>query len=87
GLVPAAESHTVALRQLTRAISITRNPESKAMNVNVVTPDREMSARLVNAVMDSYVEQRVGAETAPGDIAPLGARLETLRTRLRDAEQ
>lgn len=87
GLVPAAEPHTVALRQLTHAISITRNPESNTVNVNVVTPDREMSARIANAVMDSYVEQRVGAETATGDIAPLGARLETLRTRLLDAEQ
>ena len=89
GLVPATEPNTVALRQLNRAISIARNPDSNTVNVNVVTPDSETSARVANAVMDSYVEERgrAGAEPAPGAIAPLGARLETLQTRLREAEQ
>ena len=89
GLVPVTEPHAVALRQLNRAISIARNPDSNTVNVDVVTPDRETSARVANAVMDSYVEEqgRAGAEAAPGAMAPLTARLETLRTRLREAEQ
>lgn len=89
GLVPATEPHTVALRQLNRAISIARTADSNTVNVNVVTPDGETSARVANAVMESYVEERgrAGAEAAPGAMAPLRARLETLQTRLRESEQ
>lgn len=88
GVAPPAEPHSMALRQLNRAVSTARNPDSNAVTVKVVTPDRETSVRIANAVMDSYVEQeRVGVEATPGNVAPLGARLETLQTRLRDAEQ
>lgn len=89
GLVPATEPHIVALRQLNRAISIVRNPTSNTVNINVVTPDRETSARIANAVMDSYMEEqeRAGAEAASGAVAPFAGRLETLQTRLLEAEQ
>lgn len=89
GLVPTADPHATVLRQLQRAVSVTRNPSSFAVDVNVTTPDREMSARVANAVMDSYVEDapRVQPEAAPRTGAPTDTSLETIQTRLRDAEQ
>jgi uncharacterized protein involved in exopolysaccharide biosynthesis len=89
GIVPAADPHAMALRGLERAVSVTRNPGSFVVNVNVVTPDRETSARVANAVMDVYVEEGGGAraEAAPRTRAPIETSLETLQTRLRDAEQ
>lgn len=89
GLVPAADPHAMALRQLDRAISVMREPSSSNVNVNVVTPDRETSARVANAVMDAFIEDaaRLPTETTPGDGAPPDTSLEILQDRLRDAEQ
>lgn len=88
GLVPAADPQVMALRQLERAVSVTRNPGS-SVNVNAVTPDRETSALVANAVMDSYIEEatHVRPEAPSRNGAPSEASLETLQARLRDAEQ
>lgn len=84
-----ADPHAMALRQFDRAVSIVRNPGSHTVDVNVVTPDRDTSARVANAVMDGYVEEqaqvRKGGSSSAA--AALGPRLETLQSRLRDAEQ
>jgi uncharacterized protein involved in exopolysaccharide biosynthesis len=89
GLVPTVDPQTMALRQLQRAVSVTRDPGSLAVEVNVTTSDRETSARVANAVMDSYVEDaaRVQPEAAPRTGASTDTSLETIQTRLRDAEQ
>lgn len=89
GLVSAADPPTMALRQLRRVVSITRSPVSGVVNVSVVTPDRETSERIANAVMDSYVEEqaRLHADATHGIVAPPGSRLDTLQARLRNAEQ
>jgi uncharacterized protein involved in exopolysaccharide biosynthesis len=90
GLVPTADPQTIALRQLQRAVSVMRDPGSLAVDVNVTTPDRETSARVANAVMDTYVEDataRVQPEAAPLTGAPTDTSLEVLQARLRDAEQ
>lgn len=89
GLTPAVDPHAMALRQLGRAVSIVRNPGSHAVDVNVVTPDRETSARVANAVMDGYVEEQAQARkgVSPSAAASLGPRLETLQSRVRNAEQ
>lgn len=89
GLGHAADAHAMALRQLDRAVSIVRNPGSHTVDINVVTSDRDTSARIANAVMDGYVEEQasVSRRMPFGTAAPLGARLETLQARLRDAEQ
>ncbi len=89
GLGHAADSHAMALRQLGRAVSIVRNPGSHTVDVNVVTPNRDTSARIANAVMDGYVEEQasVSRQMPLGIAGPQNARLETLRARLRDAEQ
>jgi polysaccharide biosynthesis transport protein len=89
GLARAIDPHAMALRQLDRAVSVVRNPGSHTVDVNVVTPDRDTSARIANAVMDSYLEEQAsaGGLTPSGTAARFGGRLETLRARLRDAEQ
>lgn len=89
GLAPAVDPHAMALRQLSRAVSIVRNPGSHTVDVNVVTPDRETSARVANAVMDGYVEEQAQARkgVSPSAAASLGPRLETLQSRVRNAEQ
>lgn len=89
GLVPAGDPHAMALRQLDRAVSVMREPSSSNVNVNVVTPDRKISARVANAVMDAFIEDaaRLPIETTPGDSAPPDTSLEILQDRLRDAEQ
>lgn len=89
GLTLAVDPHAMALRQLDRAVSIVRNPGSHAVDVNVVTPDRETSARVANAVMDGYVEEQAQARkgVSPSAAASLGPRLETLQSRVRNAEQ
>ncbi len=89
GLVPAADPHAMALRRLERAMSVTRNPDPFAVDVNAATPDRETSARVANAVMDTYVEDaaRVRPDASPRIVVPTDASLEALQARLRDAEQ
>jgi len=89
GLGRAADPHAMALRQLDRAVSIVRNPGSHAVDVKVVTPDRDASARIANAVMDGYIEEQAsaGAQTPSDTTAPLGERLAMLQARLRGAEQ
>jgi uncharacterized protein involved in exopolysaccharide biosynthesis len=89
GLVPAADPHALALRQLDRIVSVTHDPGSSVVNVNVMTPDRETSARVANAVMEAYIEDasRLRTNAAPSAGVPLDASLDTLQARLRDAEQ
>lgn len=89
GLVPAADPHAMALRQLSRAITVTRSPGSSVVSVDAVTSDRETSSRVINAVMDSYVEDVAGVSPGlmPRVNAPADAAREKLQTRLRDAEQ
>lgn len=89
GLVPAADPHVLALRQLERAVSVTPEPNSSTVNVTAVTPDRDMSARVANAVMDSYIENvsRPQNKTAPDVSAPADALRKSLQGRLRDAEE
>lgn len=89
GLVPATDPNAMALRQLNRALSITRSPGSSSVTVDVVTPDPETSARVANAVMESYVEQEMREQA--GMLRPAApipdVRGEVLQARLREAEQ
>jgi uncharacterized protein involved in exopolysaccharide biosynthesis len=89
GLVPAADPHALALRRLDRAVSVTHESDSSTVNVNAVTADREISARVANAVMEFYIEDmsRLRTETTPGVGAPPDISLEMFQGRLRDAEQ
>lgn len=88
GLTRSADPHAVALRQVGRAVSVTRNPGSSAVDVNAVTPNREMSARIANAVMEGYVAEQANARGGGlADASSSGARLDVLQSRLKSAEQ
>lgn len=89
GLGRVPDSHALALRQLGQSVHIMRNPGSSAVDVNVLTADRETSARIANAIMDGYVAEQANLRTRTASRAtePSGPRLETLQSRLRSAEQ
>ena len=88
GLTRSADPHAVALRQVGRSVSVTRNPGSSAVDVNAVTPDREMSARIANAVMEGYVAEQANARGGGlADAPSSGARLDILQSRLKSVEQ
>ncbi len=89
GLIKAIDPHEMALRQLDRSVTVARNPNSFVVSVNVATPDRETSARIANAIMNSYIEEenRAQGETAKRAGSSLDTRLETLQGRLREAEE
>lgn len=89
GLARTPDSHALALRQLGQSVSVVRNPGSSAVDVNVLTTDRETSARIANAIMDGYVVEQENQQsgTASRATEPSGPRLETLQSRLRSAEQ
>ena len=89
GLGPIPDSHALALRQLGQSVHIMRNPGSSVVDVNVLTADRETSARIANAIMDGYVAEQANLRTRTASRAtePSGPRLETLQSRLRSAEQ
>ncbi|HEY0219278.1 MAG TPA: GumC family protein [Afipia sp.] len=89
GLIKAIDPHTLASRQLDRSVTVVRNPNSFVVNVNVATEDRNTSARVANAIMNSYVEEenRAQGETAKRAGTSLDTRLETLQARLREAEE
>ena len=89
GLGRIPDSHAFALRQLGQSVHIMRNPGSSAVDVNVLTADRETSARIANAIMDGYVAEQANLRTRTASRAtePSGPRLETLQSRLRSAEQ
>lgn len=89
GLAKAADPNTTALRQLERVLSVTGSPDFAVATVNAVTGNRDTSERLVNAVMDSYLEEEnlTRTDAAKRPAAASDPQLETLRSRLRDAEQ
>lgn len=89
GLVAAIDPHAMALRQLERVVSVKRNGESFVVSVSAVTPDGGASARVANAVMDSYVEEDARIKSQAASHAPVSrdAQLSPLLARLRDAER
>lgn len=89
GIVPAADPNAMALRQLNSALSVISSPGSFVVNVDVLTSDGDRSARVANAVMESYIEEeaRVRAETSSRPITAHDPRMELLQARLREAEQ
>lgn len=89
GLARSPDPHALALRQLGRSVSVTRNSGSSAVDVNVTTPDRETSARISNAVMDGYIAEQADMRRGvpSGAVESSNPRLQTLQSRLRNAEQ
>jgi hypothetical protein len=56
------------------------------VDVNAVTPDRETSARIANAMMEGYVAEQANARGL-ADAPSSGARLDILQSRLKSVEQ
>lgn len=89
GMARSVDPHAMALRQLERAVSITRSTGSFVINVNVVTEDAQVSTRVADAIMECYVDEQnlAQAETARRAGSALVTRLETLQSHVREAEQ
>lgn len=89
GLAPSADAHASALRQLERVISVKRDADSSLIDVSALTRDRDMSMRLANAVMDSYIEEqtRAPADATRRAQTPSDAQSGPLQARLKEAEQ
>ena len=88
GKAPARDREAVALLRLERALSVARGQGSLVAVVNVRTADRDTSARVANAIMESYLEEelRASIETGRRATSSLETRLSDLRGDLRQAE-
>lgn len=88
GRAPVHDRSALALWRLERALSVTRNQGSMVATVSVRTSDRDVSARVANAVMDVYLEEELQASVKASQRAAssLEARLNDLRAQLRQAE-
>lgn len=89
GLIKPVDPHALALRQLDRSVTVGRSANSFVVNINAATENSDTSARIANAIMNSYVaeENRAQAEIAKRAGSSLDARLDTLKSRVRDAEE
>ncbi|MFT3940245.1 GumC family protein [Rhodopseudomonas sp.] len=89
GILSPIEPHMMALRELERAVTVSRSANSFVITVNVQTEDRDTSARIANAITDVYLEDqaRAQADTARRAAAALDVRLGALRLRLHEAEE
>ncbi|MCG6203122.1 GumC family protein [Rhodopseudomonas sp. HC1] len=89
GVLSPIEPHMMALRELERAVTVSRNANSFVITINVQTEDRDTSARIANAITDVYLQDqaRAQAETARRTAAALDARLGALQLRLHEAEE
>jgi uncharacterized protein involved in exopolysaccharide biosynthesis/Mrp family chromosome partitioning ATPase len=92
GLDPDAsdrgEPELKALRELKRKIGAKRSDKAFVVEVFVTTEAREKSVRIADAIAQSYLADQAEArsQAARQASASLGARLDELRSRVRDAE-
>ncbi|MEM8686045.1 MAG: exopolysaccharide transport family protein [Pseudomonadota bacterium] len=77
-----------ALQALTEALSVSRVPDSFVVDVSVTTRSARKSARIAQAVADTYVsaEQEAKASQAGNTASQLSQRLDELRADLKAAE-
>jgi len=88
GLIPE-DSRVLALHRLERAVTVTRGEGTSIVTVSVATADRDTSACMVNALMDTLVDEASASwtESALPPVLPSNPSLEAAQTRLRDAER
>ena len=84
----AADPELVALNTLKKHVAVTRAERSFAVDVYVSTEDADKSARLANAIVDTYMARSVTARAAltRRGSNSLQARLGELRQKVNDAE-
>lgn len=85
---PVPDPHALALRELRRAVSVARQPNSLVVTVNVRCEDRDLAVRIVDTIMDTYITQEAKARAGSAGRAGTSAerRLGELSGRLRKAE-
>jgi succinoglycan biosynthesis transport protein ExoP len=83
-----ADPHAVALRALEKSIAVKRADRSYVIDLYVSTEDRDASARIANAIAETYLAQEVAARTdaARRAGASLSGRLNELRDQVLRAE-
>jgi uncharacterized protein involved in exopolysaccharide biosynthesis/Mrp family chromosome partitioning ATPase len=85
---PAADPSLAALNALKRAIKVKRADRTYVVDVSVTAGDPDKAARLANAVAQAYLEEQtdVRSDAARQISQSLSARLNELKTRVREAE-
>lgn len=84
----AAEPELRALRELKRRVAVKRSDKAFVVDVYVTTDDRAKSVRVADTIAQSYLADQAEAhgQAARQASVALGARLDELRNRVRDAE-
>jgi uncharacterized protein involved in exopolysaccharide biosynthesis len=77
-----------ALRLLERRVTAVRIDQSFILELAVTTEDAALSARLANAIAQTYLDEEAGKRAEAGRRVgtEMASRLEEARTRLRDVE-
>jgi polysaccharide biosynthesis transport protein len=83
-----ADPRLKALRQIKRKISVKRSEKAFVADVFVTSESKDKSVRIADAIARSYLDDQAEARSAASHRASseLSARLETLRNRVREAE-
>jgi succinoglycan biosynthesis transport protein ExoP len=89
GLDPAARDRAVAEAALSRMVQVWRVGTTSVVEVRVRTPDRDLSAKLANAVTESYMSQQLVAtsETTHRASVWLQSRIGELRAQAVAADR
>jgi uncharacterized protein involved in exopolysaccharide biosynthesis/Mrp family chromosome partitioning ATPase len=84
----AADPSLAALNALKRAIKVKRADRTYVVDVSVTAGDPQKAARLANAVAQAYLAEQtdVRSDAARQISQSLSARLDELKTRVREAE-
>lgn len=83
-----SDSELKALRQLKRRVGVKRADKAFVVDVYVTTEAPDKSVRVADAVAQAYLQDQFEARAAASGraSAALGGRLDTLRTRVQEAE-
>ena len=86
---PQSDLQTQALESLARIVKVKRPAKSYVLEVEASTTSPAKSARIVNAVLEAYIEDQTAAksEEAQRANALIDARLGELRAKVRAAEK
>jgi uncharacterized protein involved in exopolysaccharide biosynthesis/Mrp family chromosome partitioning ATPase len=77
-----------ALFQVQKAVRISRQPNTYVVDVAATSPDRDLAAKIANAVAEEYIGARFDsrAEASRRAVASIDGRLEEMREKVRLAD-
>ena len=89
GLLSPVDANARARRELERSVTVSRSSGSFVLTVNVQTESRDLSVRIADTILDTYLKEqrRNQADTARRAAESLDARLGDLQARVRFAEE